>query len=215
MSSAAIVGWAGTSATRASKRLDLSARMLTSCRLTQGTQLPSEALWNRCCSPTDPSNECLPEGRSRATRCRTPYDAVQEHEDVLTRWPARPNQTRVHSMEPQQRECHRSCNFEDGQIVPRKCFAGFDPIARWAGGKNNDSEHCSKVGAAYDDSNPEWIHERGRCLRFSQNASATKLSAPSSVAFSCAPQPARRIDRRTRPQRAPPHEQLNVDCSDR
>ena len=40
-------------------------------------------------------------------------------------------------------------------------------------------------------------------------------NALSSVAFSFAPQPARRTDRRTSPLRAPPHEQLNVDCSDR
>ena len=45
--------------------------------------------------------------------------------------------------------------------------------------------------------------------------SVDEPNAKSSVAFSCAPQPARRTDWRTSPQRAPQHEQLNVDCSER
>ena len=42
---------------------------------------------------------------------------------------------------------------------------------------------------------------------------AKRPNAQSSVAFSFAPQPARRTNRRTSPQRAPPAEKLNVDCS--
>jgi hypothetical protein len=54
-----------------------------------------------------------------------------------------------------------------------------------------------------------------RCRRFRNVAeSFIRPNDQSSGAFSCAPHQARRQDRRTSAQRAPQHEQLNVDCSE-
>jgi hypothetical protein len=97
---------------------------------------------------------------------------------------------------------HQRIGNRPAKQIATRDFTRRRCIRRW----NASAQCCERCSNSTVDRVP------GHWTRVSSER-AEKPNAQSSVAFSFAPEHVRRTDRRTSPQRTPPPEKLNVDCS--